>query len=89
MPANELVSPMDPRMPVVVSEDTFSDWLDPDTNRATKVLTPLELYPSERMECWPVSTRVNSPAEDDAGLIVPIPLPQARNGQPELTQGTT
>ena len=89
MPANELVAPMDPRMPVVVSEDKFADWLGPDRSRADKVLDPLEPYPSERMECWPVSTRVNSPAEDDAGLIVPISLPQSCNGRPELTQGTT
>jgi len=89
MPANELVAPMDPRMPVVVSEDKFSDWLDPNENRAARVLEPLEPYPAARMECWPVSTRVNSPAEDDAGLIIPISLPQPRNGRSELTQGTT
>ncbi|QJX00444.1 SOS response-associated peptidase [Frigoriglobus tundricola] len=75
MPANELVAAMDPRMPVVVGANRFSDWLDPDEARAAGVLEPLEPYPAERMECWPVSTRVNSPAEDDAGLLVPISVP--------------
>jgi len=36
----------------------------------TLLLTP---YPAELLDAWPVSTRVNSPAQDDPGLIEPLP----------------
>ena len=73
MPANELVMPMDPRMPVVVGEEHFAAWLDPNDRHPAKLLTLLTPYPAEKMECWPVSTRVNSVANDDPDLISPIP----------------
>ncbi|MBN9119756.1 MAG: SOS response-associated peptidase [Planctomycetes bacterium] len=74
MPANELVMPCDERMPVVLGAEHFAAWLDPKTKDPAKVLAPLAPYPAERMGCWPVSTRVNDPAHDDPGLLVPVSL---------------
>ena len=75
MPANELVMPCDDRMPVIFDAEQFAAWLDPKEKNPAKCLAPLTPYPAERMECWPVSTRVNSPAEDDPELLAPIPNP--------------
>jgi putative SOS response-associated peptidase YedK len=72
MPANELVMPMDPRMPVVVGCDQFAAWLDPSEKNPARFLARLEPHPAERMECWPVSTRVNSPTVDDPELIARV-----------------
>jgi putative SOS response-associated peptidase YedK len=36
-------------------------------------------YPAKPMTMWPVSTRVNSPANDDPDLLTPVPdLPGIR-----------
>jgi len=75
MPANDLVKPMDERMPVIVSEEHFAAWLDPNDRNPTQLLTLLKPYPAEQMECWPVSTRVNAPEEDDPELLTPISIP--------------
>ncbi len=72
MPANALVMPTDPRMPVVVSSIHFEAWLDPTTPDPERLLKSFVPFPADRMECWPVSTRVNDPAHDDAKLITPL-----------------
>jgi putative SOS response-associated peptidase YedK len=75
MPANELVMPCDDRMPVILDAEHFAAWLDPREKDPAKLLARFKVYPAEQMECWPVSTRVNSPTEDDPDLITPIPEP--------------
>jgi putative SOS response-associated peptidase YedK len=75
MPANTLVMPMDPRMPVIVGEEHFDAWLDPNEKDPAKLLTLFKPFPDEQMECWPVSTRVNDPANDDQELLTPISNP--------------
>jgi putative SOS response-associated peptidase YedK len=71
-----LVKPTDERMPVFVGHEHFAAWLDPKDKLPAKLLAALlKPYPAEQMECWPVSTRVNSPDNDDADLIAPIPDP--------------
>jgi putative SOS response-associated peptidase YedK len=74
MPANELVMSCDERMPVVIGEEHFAAWLDPKEPNPANWLAPLKSYPAERMECWPVSTRVNSPTEDDPELLTPLAI---------------
>lgn len=66
--ANELVSPVHDRMPVIVAAKDFSRWLDPKLN-ASDVQDLVGPYPVEEMEAVPVSSRVNSPAYDDEGCI--------------------
>jgi putative SOS response-associated peptidase YedK len=63
---NELIAPVHDRMPVIVAPEDYARWLDPKRN-ATDVQDLLRPYPAEAMEAFPVSTRVNSPANDDAG----------------------
>jgi putative SOS response-associated peptidase YedK len=65
-PANDLVSSIHDRMPVIIPRDNYDRWLaniEPD---------PRDLmvsYPSEPMAIWPISTRVNKPDNDDEAIL--------------------
>jgi putative SOS response-associated peptidase YedK len=77
--ANAVTRPIHDRMPVVLEPKDFDDWLDPATPRETLegLLRPL---PDDRLEAYPVSERVNSPAEDDPVCIERVPEGQADDG---------
>ncbi|NJO34942.1 MAG: SOS response-associated peptidase, partial [Rhodospirillales bacterium] len=67
--ANELVSKIHDRMPVVIAPEAYDRWLaniDPDPR---DLLVP---YPSELMTMWPISTRVNKPENDDPSILDPV-----------------
>lgn len=57
--ANELLSDIHDRMPVILDEKAMSTWLDPDTGQRD-LLAMLEAYPSGKMEAYPVSRLVNN-----------------------------
>ncbi|MCE9590553.1 MAG: SOS response-associated peptidase [Planctomycetes bacterium] len=65
---NAVMRPIHDRMPAIIETADVDDWLDPATPRATleRLLMPLA---DDRLEAHPVSTRVNSPAFDDAACI--------------------
>jgi putative SOS response-associated peptidase YedK len=58
-------------MPVLVDPARFSDWLDRATpvERAQELIAPA---PAGTLAFHPVSRRVNSAREDDAGLVEPV-----------------
>src|SRR6188472_1870655 len=66
--ANGLVGGIHDRMPAILRPEDYGRWLtlDPD---GPNLLQP---FPSEPMEIWPISTRVNSPKNDDADLLEPL-----------------
>jgi putative SOS response-associated peptidase YedK len=69
--ANEIIRPVHERMPVIVAPEDYRQWLDPavaDGERITSLLRP---YPAPAMVAYPVSKRVNSPANNDAGCLAP------------------
>lgn len=57
------------RMPVIVPREEYARWLDPSQEDPTALLPLLRPYPDELMTAWPVSRRVNSPANDDPALL--------------------
>jgi len=62
--ANRLIAPIHDRMPAIIPKEVRDLWLDPeiqDPGKLTQLLIP---YPSEEMEAWEVSKRVNSPRND-------------------------
>ncbi|MFN8572306.1 MAG: SOS response-associated peptidase [Gemmatimonadaceae bacterium] len=71
---NTLMTPIHDRMPVIVPPDKYRMWLDSRTP-APAIRDVMQAYPSDEMELWPISLRVNSPKEDDAGLLEPIEEP--------------
>jgi putative SOS response-associated peptidase YedK len=65
---NETVSELHDRMAVVLAPEEEERWLDADPDGASDLLGP---YPDE-LVTHPVSTRVNSPANDDPSLVEPV-----------------
>lgn len=59
------------RMPAILQKEDIDLWLN-GTPEEAKAL--LKEYPSGQMVAWPVSTRVNTPRNNDADLIQPIEL---------------
>jgi putative SOS response-associated peptidase YedK len=72
--ANELMKPIHDRMPVILPPERQSVWLDPAEQDASLLTSLLAPFDSSRMEAYPVSTRVNSPANDAPDLLVPAAL---------------
>ena len=72
-PANELVGTIHDRMPAVLAPAAYDGWLgtEPDPRDL------LQPFPSELMAIWPISTRVNSPSNDDEQLLEEIELAKA------------
>lgn len=62
--ANALVRELHDRMPVVIGPDDRDLWLNGSDPQEL-----LKSYPSELMTMWPVSTRLNSPKNDDPSLL--------------------
>ncbi|MBS3805086.1 MAG: SOS response-associated peptidase [Oleiphilaceae bacterium] len=57
-----------PRMPVVLG-DGVKTWLDPEVQDRETLKREVKHLPSEKLNCRPVSARVNSPANDDERII--------------------
>ena len=67
---NELVKSVHDRMPVILTPENESEWLNPDTDTDT-ALKSLVPYPVKAMVSYPISTLVNSPANDHPGILTP------------------
>ena len=68
---NEVMRPLHDRMPVILHPDDYTLWLDPQTTQADLLLPLLRPFPAEQMLAYPVSTLVNSPANDLPACILP------------------
>lgn len=66
--ANAALRHIHHRMPVILAPDALATWLDPQAVRA-ELEALLRPYPAEAMRAYPVSTRVNSVANDDPSLL--------------------
>jgi putative SOS response-associated peptidase YedK len=71
--ANELMAQVHDRMPVIIAPGDYEAWLDPSNPQPQALLVP---FPSEEMNAYRVSTRVNNARNEDPGLIEPLPDPE-------------
>jgi putative SOS response-associated peptidase YedK len=71
--ANEFVSDIHDRMPVILEAERFDQWTHGDANDAAALMKPAD---ETLLQKWPVSKRVNSSRADDndATLIEKIEL---------------
>jgi len=69
--SNEVVRSVHHRMPVILPRDSECTWLDDeaDTRSLKELLVP---YTGEPMKASPVSSRMNSPMNDDPGILEPL-----------------
>jgi putative SOS response-associated peptidase YedK len=70
--ANDYLRPLHDRMPVVVLPEDFDRWLDAEDNPPDKIADLLHPAPEDYFEAFPISTRVNSVANDDADIQTPL-----------------
>ena len=70
--ANELVGTLHDRMPVILAPQDYNLWLDPAIQKVERLESLLRPYPSEEMTAYPVSTRVNNPANDSPECVEPV-----------------
>ncbi|HEX3265775.1 MAG TPA: SOS response-associated peptidase [Candidatus Limnocylindrales bacterium] len=81
--ANEMMSPVHNRMPVMIPEEDWDKWLDPSRLEG-EALAELKglLVPSEEdwLEMYPVSRRVNDVRNDGPDLVEEIPDDEVAHG---------
>lgn len=69
--ANAVIRPLHDRMAVVLPPDAYELWLRPDSSLA-ELDALLQPAPEDLLIAYPVSPRVNSPANDDPSLVAPV-----------------
>src|SRR3954453_13616843 len=80
--ANELVTEIHDRMPAILRPEDYDRWLgvEPDPR---ELLKP---FPPEPMMMWPVSTRVNTPKNDNPNILTPVVQPTAHGHQTAIAR---
>ena len=66
-------------MPVILDPDAYDVWLDPGTTNVSAASELLKPFDARLMRCYPVSTRVNHVANDDAECSAPAEVIQAQS----------
>lgn len=69
--ANSFMGTIHNRMPVILEAGQHETWLDHEHWDQQSVQALLKPFPADRMFAHPVTTRVNSPANDDPTCIEP------------------
>lgn len=70
--ANEMMAPIHQRMPVIVDDDDFERWLDPNIQDPLAVADICQPYPSELMFAVPVSDYVNNARHEGPQCLRPV-----------------
>lgn len=78
-PPNALLEKIHHRMPVILPQDAYAEWLSPDERSADSLQPLLVPYSDEEMEAYPVSTFVNRPTNDSLACIAPFEVVQSLN----------
>jgi len=67
---NSLMATIHNRMPVILRPQAVPDWLDSSPRAPESLKDLVQPFPADMLELYPVSTLVNSPANDRAECIV-------------------
>jgi putative SOS response-associated peptidase YedK len=65
-------------MPVILDPDAYDLWIDPGMHDMRVVSDMLKPYDARMMRAYPVSSRVNSVANDDAECSTPAEITPAQ-----------
>ncbi len=71
-PANDAISSIHTRMPVILRPEEWDLWLDRDTRQPEAVQHLLTPLPAERIAWYPVSKKVNSVRNNEPDNIAPL-----------------
>jgi putative SOS response-associated peptidase YedK len=80
--ANQLMSSIHHRMPVILPEAAWDTWLDPDLDDLDALTELLVPAPDDLLQMWPVDPAVNSPRSNSPELTRPLEghEPRGRTG---------
>ena len=73
--ANDLLSPIHDRMPVVLPREMEDFWLDGSIDDAAALRSVLKPHPGDEMETYGVSSLVNSVVNDGPEVIEAVDRP--------------
>jgi putative SOS response-associated peptidase YedK len=71
---NAVTAAVHDRMPVILHPDSYDLWLDPAMQHVAAISELLKPYDARLMRCYPISTRINHVANDDAECSAPVEL---------------
>ncbi len=69
--ANDLMNEIHHRMPVILHPESYGVWLDPGFEEKEALTDLLRPYPTDGMEAYPVSRRVNKPSNNEPSVLEP------------------
>ncbi|MCX7717347.1 MAG: SOS response-associated peptidase [Candidatus Sumerlaeaceae bacterium] len=69
---NDLLKPIHSRMPVILPREAHGQWLDTAGHSPERIQSLLQPCPAEGWEAVAISTRINSPANDDPQCQQPM-----------------
>ncbi len=69
--ANDLMGEIHHRMPVILPPENYGVWLDQGFDEKEALSDLLRPYPSEEMEAYEVSRKVNKPSNNEPSVIEP------------------
>ena len=76
---NAVTSAIHDRMPVILDPNSYDLRLDPGMQNVAAISELLKPYDARLMRCYPVSTRINHVANDDAECSRPVEIAEAQN----------
>lgn len=76
---NAVTSAVHDRMPVILDPDSYDLWLDPGMQNVAAGSEMLKPYDAKSMRSYPVSTRINHVANDDADCSREVELAEVQN----------
>jgi len=69
---NQMLSPIHARMPVIIGQENYGQWLDHETSDVESLQILLRPFLEDAMEAYPVSQVVNNPRNDTEECLVPL-----------------
>jgi putative SOS response-associated peptidase YedK len=77
--ANAATSAVHDRMPVILDPNSYDLWLDPGMTNVQVISELLKPCDARLMRCYPVSSRINHVANDDAECSLPVEIAEAQD----------
>ena len=75
---NTVAAKVHDRMPVILDSDNYDLWLDPGMQNTADLSELFQPFDANRMRDYPVSTRINSVANDDEESARPVVIGEAQ-----------
>jgi len=75
---NAITAPVHDRVPVILDPQCYELWLDPGLTETIVVSEFLKPFDARLMTCFPVSSRVNRPDNDDVECSSPVETTQSQ-----------